>query len=539
MKASKSDAFLPDAAAQFGAGRSPLRVEDERLITGRGQFLGDQSFPGHLEMVVVRSPHAHADLGMINLARASSMPGIVAIFTASDLDADGLGPIGFPPPIVGGANQGRLAAPQRFALARKRVRYVGDPIAIIVAERLDQAKDAAEALDVTFAPRPSVTNLREAASDGAPQLWSEATGNVAGLFEIGDANAVDEVMATAPHVVRLALVNNRIIPNPLEPRVAVGVYDHVRNQLTLHACCQAPHLLRRVLARETLQLPEKNLRIVVSDMGGGFGARITPYPEEALVLYAARKLGCSVRWQADRSELFLADYHGRDHACDCALALDADGRILAVRADVLANMGAYLSYFGAAIATHTGNRVATGVYHVPLLHLRVRCVLTNTLPTGPYRGAGRPEAIYRLERLLDVAAAEIGMDPIELRRRNLVPRTAMPYRTAANATYDSGDFAKILDNAIAAADWAGFPKRRAAARRRGQLLGRGVACHIDTTSGLEPGETVTVETDAEGMITLLSGTQAMGQGLATVYTQIAAARLGVSLSAIRSRAGRH
>jgi aerobic carbon-monoxide dehydrogenase large subunit len=532
MTTSKSDARLPDAAAKFGAGRSPLRLEDERLLIGRGQFLGDQSFPGQLEMAVVRSPHAHADLGIIDLGRASGMPGIVGIFTANDLDADGLGPIGIPPPIVGGANEGRLAAPQRFALARERVRYAGDPIAIVVAERIDQAKDAAEAIDITFAPRPSVTNLRDAASADAPRLWSEAAGNVAGVFEIGDVNAVDAVMATAAHVVRLALVNNRIIPNPLEPRVAVGVYDHTRNQLTLHACCQAPHLLRRVLARDVLRLPEDYLRIVVSDMGGGFGARITPYPEEVLVLYAARKLGRPVRWQADRSELFLAEYHGRDHESDCALALDADGRILAVRADVLANMGAYVSYFGAAIATHTGNRVATGVYHVPLLHLRVRCVLTNTLPTGPYRGAGRPEAIYRLERLLDVAAAEIGMDPIELRRRNLVPRTVMPYRTAANATYDSGDFAKILDGAVAAADWAGFQNRREAARRRGRLLGRGIACHIDTTSGLEASETVAVEVDTDGVFTVLSGTQAMGQGLATVYAQIAAARLGVALSAI-------
>ena len=533
MTASELGMFLPDAAAKFGAGRSPLRVEDERLLSGRGQFLGDQNFSNHLEMVVVRSPHAHADLGTIDLARASGMPGIAGIFIADDLAADGLGPMGFPPPIVGGADQGRLAVPQRFALARERVRYVGDPIAIVAAERIDQAKDAAEAIDIAFTPRPSVSNLREATRPGAPSLWTEAAGNVAGMFEIGDAAAVDAVMATAPHVVRLALINNRIVPNPLEPRVAVGVYDHASGQFTLHACCQAPHLLRRVLAREALRLPEDHLRIVVSDMGGGFGARITPYPEEALVLYAARKLRRPVRWQADRSELFLAEYHGRDHESDCALALDADGHILAVRADVLANMGAYVSYFGAAIATHTGNRVATGVYHVPALHIRVRCVLTNTLPTGPYRGAGRPEAIYRLERLLDVAAAEIGMDPIELRRRNLVLRSAMPYRTAANATYDSGNFVKILDTAVSAADWAGFPKRRDAARRQSRLLGRGVACHIDTTSGLEPTETVAVKVDAEGVFTLLSGTQAMGQGLATVYAQIAAARLGVALSAIR------
>ncbi len=532
MSSPKPDASLPETAARFGAGQSPFRVEDERLLTGRGEFLGDKTFPRQLEMVVVRSPHAYAELAAIDLTRARGMPGVAGIFTAKDLARDGLGAIGFAA-IMGDPDGRRFAAPPRFALARECVRYVGDPIAIVVAERLDQAKDAAEAVEIMFAPRPAVTNLREATRRGAPSLWPEAAGNVAGVFEIGDADAVNAAMATAPHAVRLSLVNNRIVPNPMEPRVAVAVYDNESDQLTLHACCQAPHLMRRVLASEVLHLPEDRLRILVSDMGGGFGARIAPYPEEALVLYAARKLARPVRWQAERSELFLAEYHGRDHESDCALALDADGRILALGVDVLANMGAYLSYFGPAIATHTGNRVATGVYQVPALHIRVRCILTTTVPTGPYRGAGRPEAIYRLERLLDVAAAEIGIDPVELRRRNLVPRSAMPYRTAASATYDSGDFRKVLDSAVRIADWAGFPKRRAAARQRGRLLGRGLACHIDTTSGLEPSETVTVEADAEGAITLFSGTQAMGQGLATVYAQMAAARLGVALGAIK------
>ncbi len=527
----KPSARSPEVAARFGAGQSPRRVEDARLLTGRGQFLGDRTFPGQFEMVVVRSPHAHAELGTIDVARARGMPGVAGIFTAEDLVRDGLGAMGFAP-IIGGADERRIAAPPRFALARECVRYVGDPVAIVVAERIDQAKDAAEAVEITFTPRPAVTSLREATRRGATSLWPEAADNVAGVFEIGDADAVDAAMVRAWHVVRLALVNNRIVPNPMEPRVAVAVYDDESGQLTLHACCQAPHLMRRLLASEVLHIAEDRLRILVSDMGGGFGARIAPYPEDALVLYAARKLARPVRWQAERGELFLAEYHGRDHESDCALALDADGRILALRADVLANMGAYLSYFGPAIATHTGNRVATGVYHVPVLHIRVRCVLTNTLPTGPYRGAGRPEAIYRLERLLDVAAAEIGIDPVELRRRNLVPRNAMPYRTAAGATYDSGDFREVLESAVRIANWAGFPERRATARQRGRLLGRGLACHIDTTSGLEPSETVTVEADAEGAITLLSGTQAMGQGLATVYAQMAAARLGLALGAI-------
>ncbi|MGO9331063.1 MAG: xanthine dehydrogenase family protein molybdopterin-binding subunit [Steroidobacteraceae bacterium] len=527
----KPDASAQKAAARFGAGLSPFRVEDARLLTGRGQFLGDRTFPGQLEMVVVRSPHAHAELGAIDVARARGMPGVAGVFTAEDLTRDGLGAMSSAA-IIGSTDGRHLAAPPRYALARERARYVGDPVAIVVAERIDQAKDAAEAVEIAFTPQPALTSLREATQCGAPSLWPEATGNVAGVFQIGDADAVDTAMATARHVVRLALVNNRIVPNPMEPRVAIAIYDNESDKLTLHACCQAPHLMRRVLASEVLHITEDRLRILVSDMGGSFGARIAPYPEEALVLYAARKLARPVRWQAERTELFLAEHHGRDHESDCALALDADGRILALQADVLANMGAYLSYFGPAIATHTGNRVATGVYLVPALHIRVRCILTNTVPTGPYRGAGRPEAIYRLERLLDIAAAEIGMDPVELRQRNLVPRHAMPYRTAAGATYDSGDFNEVLDSAVRSADWADFPKRRAAARHRGRLRGRGIACHIDTTSGLEPSETVTVEADAEGVITLLSGTQAMGQGLATAYAQMAAARLGLAIGAI-------
>ncbi len=513
-------------AERFGAGQSPRRVEDERLLTGRGRFIGDQVFPGELAMVVIRSPHAHAELGAVNVSSAKAMPGVAGVFTAEDLVRDGIGPIGFAA-VIGGPDNGRMAAPPRFLLAHERVRYVGDPVAIVVADRIDRAKDAAEAVGVAFKPLPAVTCLREATLPGAPLLWPKAGGNVAGSFEMGDRSAVADAMAKAHHVVRLALVNNRVVANPMEPRGAVGLYDQATEKFSLYGCCQAPHLMRRLLTREVLRIPEEALRILVSDMGGGFGARIAPYPEESLVLYAARKLGKPVRWQADRSELFLAEHHGRDHESDCSLAFDANGRVLALEARVLANMGAYLSYFGAAIATRTGNRVATGVYNIPALHITVHCVLTNTASTGPYRGAGRPEAIYRLERLFEVAAAELGIDPVELRRRNLVPRDAIPYRTQAGELYDSGDFGRVLDRALAAADWAGFEHRRAEALMNGRLLGHGLSCHIDTTSGLEPNETASVEVAADGTITLLSGTQAMGQGLATVYTQMAAHRLGV------------
>ena len=524
-------AFDADLAAQFGAGRSGLRIEDERLLTGQGRFIGDRPVAGELAAILVRSPHAHAEIRAINIAPARHLPGVVAIYTGADLARDGIGPFGHAA-VIERPGGGPLAAPPRLPLAVGIVRHVGDPVVLVIALTPDQARDAAEAIEIDYDPRPAVIDLRAAVAPLAPVLWPEAPANVAGLYEAGDCQAVDAAMVQARHVVRLSVANNRVIANPLEPRGAVGLYDEASGRYTLHACSQAPHLARQILAQNVLGIAEDRLRILVGDMGGGFGARIAPGPEEALVLYAARKLGRPVRWQAERGELFLTEGHGRDHWSDCELALDGEGRILALRLHVLANMGAYLSFFGAAIATRTGNRIATGVYRIPAFHLVVRCVLTNIVPTGPYRGAGRPEAIHRLERLMDVAAAETGIDPVVLRRRNLVPRAAMPYRTAMGETYDSGDFERALNHVLAAADWDGFESRRAAAARRGKLRGRGVACHIDTTSGMAPTESVVVEAAAEGGITVYSGTQAMGQGLASVYAHMVAHRLGLPLAMV-------
>ncbi|MBI2156283.1 MAG: molybdopterin-dependent oxidoreductase, partial [Candidatus Rokubacteria bacterium] len=338
--------------------------------------------------------------------------------------------------------------------------------------------------------------------------------------------ACDAAARAARHVVRLRVTNNAVAPAPLEPRAAVGLWDPETGRYTLHAGLQAPHLARRILA-EALAVGPDRVRVVVGDVGGGFGGKVTPYREDVLVLFAARRLGRPIRWCATRTEAFLGDHRGRDQDAEVTLALDADGRILALRAEVLLNVGAFPSHFGLPIATGTGHRIVNGVYHVPCVHVRLRAVLTHTPPTGPYRGAGRPEVIHRLERVLDLAALELGLDPVELRRRNLIPAGAIPYTNPAGQRYDSGDFPLILARALAAADWDGFPARRAAARARGRLRGRGVACHIDSTSGLTPTECARAVLTADGAIEVFSGTQEIGQGIQATYARLVAARLGV------------
>ena len=419
-----------------------------------------------------------------------------------------------------------MAPPPCLALAEGLARHVGEPVALVVAESLATARDAAERVEVAYRPLPAVVGAREAVRPTAPQLCPSAPGNVVGLYEVGDAARVAAVMAGARPVVRLEVNNNRVVAFPLEPRTAIGLWDAQRGELTLRCSSQAAQLSRQLLAG-ALGLPETALHLQVGDVGGGFGARIVPYREDLLVLFAARRLGRPVRWRCERGEAFLSDTQGRDHAATLRLALDAGGRILAYEADVLADMGAYLSPFGLPIATTTGHRVITGVYDIPAVFLRVRGVLTNSVPTGPYRGAGRPEAIHRLERVIDVAAARLRLDPAELRRRNLLRPAQLPYRNAAGWSYDSGDFPRLLERALARADWAGFPARREASAAAGRLRGRGLACHIDTTSGLALEETATLRLDATGQVELLSGTQAIGQGLASGYAQIVADRLGL------------
>lgn len=508
-------------------GQPVRRLEDQRLLTGQGRFADDLKVPGALQAVVLRSPHAHARILAIDTAAALALPGVRAVFTAADLAATGVGAIPYFNRLAG--PDGLPAAAPCLGLAEAVVRHVGEPVALIVAETLAQARDAAEAVAVDYEPLPVVVGARDAVQPGAPQLSRQAPGNVVGHYEVGDAAAVEAILAGAPHVIRLAVDNNRIVVFPLEPRSALATCEG--GKLTLFCSSQATHLSRQLLA-QALNLPAEALDLVTGDVGGGFGAKIVPYREDLLLLFAARALGRPVRWQGERAEAFLSDTQGRDHEAEVALALDGEGRILAYQSKVLANMGAYLSPFGLPIATTTGHRILCGVYNVPALHLSVKAVLTNSVPTGPYRGAGRPEAIHRLERLLDVAARRLGLDAAEIRRRNLIRPAQLPYRNAAGWTYDSGDFPALLERALARADWSGFPLRRAASAARGLLRGRGLACHIDTTSGIDPAETATATLETDGGVTLASGTQGIGQGLATSYAQILAEQLGLAPAAI-------
>ena len=456
------------------------------------------------------------------------MPGVLAVFTCHDLVAGGVKTLGFH---VNADDAGSTSSPPRHALALDRVRYVGEGVAFVVGETRNAALDAAEAIGIDADPLPAAVGVEKAIAPDAPLLWQGAPGNVVALYEYGDRAAVDVAMRSAHHVVSMRVVNNRVAPNAMEPRASLGLWTADNSQATLHTANQTPHMARRLLS-EVFGLPLHAVCVKVGDIGGGFGSKVAIYPEDVLVLFAARLLRRPVKWVADRSESFLSDTHGRDHVSRCDLAVDADGRFRALRVRDLADMGAYVSFFGAAIATRTGNRIANGAYNIPAIHAEIRAVLTNTVPTGPYRGAGRPETVYRLERLIDVAAAETGIDAVELRRRNLIRPDQIPFTNVVGQVYDSGDFPRVLAAALEKADWAGFSARRAEARARGNLLGRGLAFHIDTTSGMEPSETATVTVTGEG-VTVLSGTQAMGQGLETVYTQLVTAVLAVPPERVR------
>jgi aerobic carbon-monoxide dehydrogenase large subunit len=520
----------PDGSPKV-VGLSIRRIEDERLLTGRGRFTDNLRFEGQAYAAIVRSPHAHAEVLSIGKSAAETVDGVLGVFVAADLEAEGIGPLPFFSTIRG-VDGGPVSAPPCHALAKETVRHVGDPVAVVVASAPDIAREAADLVDVSYRPHESVTDAAMAIEPSAPQLWLEAPGNVAGVYTVGDERTVTEAMADAAHIIGLTLINNRIVVVPMEPRTAIGVYEADKDQLVLYCGNQAPHLSRGLLAA-AFGIAKDRLRIVIGDIGGGFGAKIVPYREDILVLFAARRLRRPVLWRADRSESFLSDTHGRDQQATVKLGLDYQGRALAYHADVLGNMGAYLSPFGSPIATTTGHRIICGVYDIPQIFLRFRCVLTNSVPTGPYRGAGRPEVVYRLERLFDAAARTLGLDPAEIRRRNLIRHDQIPYRNATGWTYDSGDFVALLDHTLKIADWSGFSKRREQSSKNGKLRGRGLACHIDTTSGIDLHETATLHLDANGEIELLIGTQAMGQGLATAYTQIAADHLHLSLSRIR------
>jgi carbon-monoxide dehydrogenase large subunit len=424
-----------------------------------------------------------------------------------------------------------IQPPDRMPLAVDRVRFSGEAVALVLATSRRAAVDASELIDVSYEPLPTVVSARKAHLPGAPQMHAGAPENVAGIMRIGDAVATAKAFASAHHITSLSLTNQRLSANPMETRSVVAAFDPGNGRLTLHTGNQAPHMARDQIAK-CLGIDTSALRVMVPDIGGGFGMKLVPYPEEIALLFAARALKRSVRWKADRTESFLSDTHGRDHETDAEMAFDANGKILAMRLRVYANMGAYLSFFGITVATGSGNRVVSSVYNIPVIDVEVRAMLTNTAPVGPYRGAGRPESIYRIERLLDVAALELGVDPVALRRINLVTADQVPYTANSGQIYESGNFPKIFDAALDIAGWNDFGQRKAAAEARGQLYGRGICAHIDTTSGVRPFEVVRLEATADGRITIFSGTQAMGQGIATVYASMVAGYLGLPIDAI-------
>ncbi|HSK39404.1 MAG TPA: xanthine dehydrogenase family protein molybdopterin-binding subunit, partial [Arenibaculum sp.] len=512
--------------SKFGFGQAVPRTEDTRLLTGQGRYTDDVVLPGQSHAVLVRSPHAHADILAIDLEEARRAPGVLGIHTGADLEADGIGPLPCMVPLIQ-KNGSPLVRPPRPALAVGRVRHVGDPVVLVVAETEQQARDAAELVRVDYADRPAITALDAALNEDAPRVWDEAPGNLCFDWERGDAAAVDRGFAQAAHVVALDLVNNRIVPTPMEGRACNADFDPATGKLTLYVSSQGVHAIRQQLARNIFKVPEKSIHVLTTDVGGGFGMKIFLYPEYVLALYAARKLGRPVKWTSERIEAFLSDDHGRDNLTHAELALDQEGRFLALRGSTVANLGAYLSAYGPFIPTDAGTAMLAGVYTTPAMHVRVRGAFTNTQPVDAYRGAGRPEAAYVIERMVDAAARSLNLPPAEIRRRNFIPPEAMPYPTAGGMTYDSGDFRRNMEDAMELADWDGLPARRKAARARGRLRGIGMSTYIEACAG-GGAEQATVQVDGDARVTVLIGTQSNGQGHETAYTQIVCDRLGVA-----------
>src|SRR5688500_13594517 len=516
------------SAARFGASRSQKRLEDDRLLVGKGRYSADLEFANLAWLVVVRSPHAHARISSLDVSDCLKAPGVIAAWTMADLRADGVGHIPFPP-LFKRADGSPMAAPPRTPLAEGSVYYAGQTVAAIVAATREQAMDAAELVQVEYEDLPCIVDARRAVEPGAPQVWPEATGNVAAEAVYGDAKRVQDAFASAAHVTQLELHNQRLIAMALEPRCSIGVFEGGRT--TLYTQNQTPTGTRELLGAVFRAKPA-DFRVVVGDIGGGFGMKTGLTPEDALVCYAAKKLGRPVKWLAERSEDFLAPHMGRDQHFRVRLALDRDGRILALETGVLGNIGAVPVGSSAIIPLVLGPKIQTSVYHVPAVHYRVRAVLTHTMATGAYRGAGRPEANYLMERLMDKAAAELKLDPAEFRRRNFIRPEQFPYRTHLGEVYDTGDFSHVLDRLLEISNWKTFAAREEQSRKRGKLRGRGLSVYLEWTGAL-PTETVDIEVDAQGNITVFSGTQAMGQGLETTYTQLVVEALGVPVEKIR------
>ncbi len=522
-----------------GMGASVKRREDRRFLLGKGRYTDDLSLPGQTWAVLVRSPYAHAAIRSIDAARARQAPGVIAVLTGEDVAADGLGgiPCGWQ---LKNKDDSPMVEPPHPALALGKVRHVGDPVVMVIADSKARAKDAAQLVEIDYDPLPAVAHLKDAVAAGAPLVWEEAAGNLCFDWHIGDAAATDGQFSGAAHVVSIDLVNNRIIPNAIEPRAANGHYETADDRYTLYTTSQNPHLTRLLLGAFTLKVPEHKLRVVAPDVGGGFGSKIFHYAEELLVLWASKRIGRPVKWTAERSESFLSDAHGRDHVSRAELALNADGTFRGLRVHTLANMGAYLSTFAPAVPTYLYATLLSGPYVIPAIYAEVKAVFTHTVAVDAVRGAGRPEATYLLERLVDKAARELGMDRVEIRRKNLIQPNQFPYQTPVALQYDIGDYPATLDLALQSIDYPHLAERKAAAAARGKLRGFGLSTYIEAC-GIAPSalvgalgaraglyEAATVRVHPTGSVTVFTGTHSHGQGHETTFAQLVVEKLGVS-----------
>ncbi|RWL63194.1 MAG: xanthine dehydrogenase family protein molybdopterin-binding subunit [Mesorhizobium sp.] len=524
-----------------GVGARVARKEDKRFITGGGRYVDDMVVPGMKHAVFVRSPHAHAQIKKIDVQKAQGMPGVVGVLTGKELKADGIGNL-----ICGWMIHSKDGTPMKMGawspLAVDKVRYVGDAVVIVVADTKGQARDAAEAVEITYKELKAVVEATKALEKGAPQVHAEAENNLIFDWELGDGKATDAAIKSAAHVTRMKIVNNRLVPNAMEPRAALGHYDKAEDHYTCWTTSQNPHVARLVMNAFYNVAPENKLRVIAPDVGGGFGSKIYIYPEEIVCLWASKKTGVPVKWVADRTESFLADAHGRDHVSTVEMAFDKDNRITALKVDTIANLGAYMSLFSSCVPTYLYATLLSGQYNIPAIHANVRTVYTNTAPVDAYRGAGRPEATYVLERMMETAARELGVSPAELRRRNFI--TSFPHQTPVIMAYDAGDYNASLDAAMKAADYAGFTKRKMDAAKQGKLRGIGMSCYIEAC-GLAPSsavgslgagvglwESAEVRVNAVGTIEVLTGSHSHGQGHETTFAQLVTQRFGVPIDSV-------
>ncbi|MCA1537246.1 xanthine dehydrogenase family protein molybdopterin-binding subunit [Bradyrhizobium sp. NBAIM03] len=516
------------APIKFGVGQSVLRKEDDALIRGKGRYTDDYAPQAALRCLVLRSPHAHAKYS-IDASRALGLPGVALILTADDVGD--LGNL----PCLFNLETDPFTGPPYPILAKDEVRHVGDAIAFVVAETIDQARDAIEAIEVKWSPLPAVTGVVNAVKKGAALVWPDKPGNVLFDVSIGDKAATEAAFAKAHAVAEISIVNPRVVASFLETRAAVCEYDSKRDHLTLTVGSQGSHRLRDILCQNVLNIPTDKMRVICPDVGGGFGTKLFPYREYALMAVAARKLKKAVKWAADRSEHFMGDAQGRDNVTTAKMALAEDGKFLAMDCDLMGDMGAYLSTFGPYIP-HGGAGMLPGLYDIQAFHCRVRTIFTHSVPVDAYRGAGRPEAAYVIERLVDACARKLDMTPDAIRRKNFIPPKALPYKTATGKVYDSGDFAAHLKRAMEIAEWKEFPKRAKAAKKGGLIRGIGLASYVEIC-GVMGEETANVRLDANGDVTVLIGTQSSGQGHQTAYAQIVAEQFGVAPERVHVRQG--